>query len=363
LRSALSYAQSAGVLVVAASGNSGTSPLQYPAAVTGVLAVGAVGQAKTRAPYSNYGPGENGSGHSLDLVAPGGSSAEGPSSVIWQQTYAKCTLDLNSSPDYTTFLPATPCRGTSMAAAHVSGVAALVKSKFPNLNRVQLVSDLKLCAEPLGDENTKDQYGSGLVRADRALADVDSDNLPDCIDPDVHPTPIPPDNECLVPSESPTPMPTSTPTETPLPTATDTASPTATLVPTDTPVTTDTPLPSDTPPPTDSPVATDTPLPTDTPALTDTPVPTDTPTPTPVPTPSPTPRPQCGDVNCNHVVDAGDALGVLQWLTDSQSDWNVCIGLGYVNCDNELNVVDAAVILRHAATLPTNLPAGCSGIG
>jgi hypothetical protein len=236
-----------------------------------------------------------------------------------------------------------------MAAAHVSGVAALVKSKFPNLNRVQLISDLKLCAEPLGDESTKDQYGSGLVRADRTLADVDSDNLPDCIDPDVHPTPIPPNNECLVPSESPTPMPTATPTETPLPTPTDTAAPTETPVPTDAPVTTDTAAPTDTP------VATDTPLPTVTPAPTD--------TPTDSPTPSPTPRPQCGDVNCNHVVEAGDALGVLQWLTDSQSDWNVCIGLGYVNCDNELNVVDAAVILRYAATLPTNLPAGCSGIG
>jgi hypothetical protein len=32
-----------------------------------------------------------------------------------------------------------------------------------------------------------------------------------------------------------------------------------------------------------------------------------------------------------------------------------------VNCDGPLDVVDAAMILRHSAALPINLPAGCPG--
>jgi hypothetical protein len=78
-----------------------------------------------------------------------------------------------------------------------------------------------------------------------------------------------------------------------------------------------------------------------------------------VPTPPPTARPLCGDVDCSGAVNAADALGVLQWLT-----WALpvkCIGLGYVNCDGQLDVVDAAMILRHSAALPVNLPAGCPG--
>jgi len=320
LRDALTYAQDAGVIVIAAAGNAGDPTLQYPAAVNGVIAVGAVGQSKARASYSNYGQGETLPGlsaHTLDLVAPGGTSAEGATSVIWQQTYEKCTLNLNAPVDYTVFQQATPCRGTSVAAAHVSGVAALVKSKFPNLSRVQLTDVLGCSAENVGPSF---EFGAGLVRADRALVNTDNDDLPDCIEPIVvtpRPTPIPPDNQCLSASISPTPAPTETP------------------VLTETPVSTDTPLPSDTP----------------------------TATPTPAPTPSPTPKPKCGDVDCNHQVNAMDALGVLQWLTESASSWSGCIGLGYVNCDAQLDVIDASVILRHSATLPTNVPAGCSGIG
>jgi serine protease len=387
LRKALSDAQGAGVIVIAASGNAGSSTLQYPAAIAGVIAVGAVDVSKTKTSYSNFGigeffPGTNPTQHVLDLVAPGGTS--GTANGIWQQTYATCTHNWSTDVDFTTFQPATSCRGTSMAAAHVSGVAALIKSKFPNISRVQLTNVLKNCAEHLGTPEEANQYGAGLVRADRSLLDLDSDNVPDCIDTTVvtpHPTPIPPTNECLPPSLSPTPVVTPSPTPTltpppntgPTPTARDTGLPGAVGVEgsaTDTPVPTDTLVPTDTPLPTDTPVSTDTPIPTDTPLPTETALPTDTPTerptdtPTPVPTAPPTPRPVCGDVDCNGAVQAVDALGVLVWLTDSLPSvpLNDCIELGYVNCDTELNVVDAAVILRHSATLPTNLPAGCSGI-
>jgi hypothetical protein len=65
-------------------------------------------------------------------------------------------------------------------------------------------------------------------------------------------------------------------------------------------------------------------------------------------------------VDCSGAVNAADALGVLQWLTEALSDVP-CIGLGYVNCDGPLDVVDAAMILRYSAALPINQPSGCPG--
>jgi Subtilisin-like serine proteases len=383
VRVALADARNAGVVVVAAAGNGtngvGHGTLDYPAAVDSVISVGAVGFFENRAGYSNYGKGEG--LNQLDLVAPGGDpAAEGSSSVILQQTYSTCT----SASGFTQFSPATSCSGTSMAAAHVTGVAALMESKFPGLTATQVRDDLHCSAEDLGDPGYDQQYGYGLVRADRALTDVNHDGMPDCIfppPPTPHPTPLPPPNECAAQTLTP-PPPTFTPSPTPSAPATPTPSgPTNTARPTvtqpglsgaavsqgdsGTPPDTASATPTDTPTATPSPAptgaGTETPAGTTTVSGTPTPSPTPTPTATPVPTPPPTARHGlCGDVDCSGAVNAADALGVLQWLTAASSDIP-CIGLGYVNCDGPLDVVDAAMILRHSAALPINLPAGCPG--
>jgi serine protease len=377
LRDALAHAEASRVVVIAASGNAGSGTLQYPAAINGVVAVGAVGQFKEWASYSNYGNGETLPGkdpHTLDLVAPGGDANEGPGSVILQQTYSTCTNATN----YTLLPPVTACRGTSMAAAHVTGVAALIMSKFQDLTSLQVKSVLTRCAEDLGDHT---HLGAGLVRADNSLLDLDKDNIPDCIDSSVitatpsatpFPTPLPPNNECVPPTFSPSPSPsptipsTPTPINTgPSPTPRETSTPGVQGSPvTDTP----TPTPTDTAPLSDTPTAAPTDTPTATPTTTPTQTPAGPPTDSPTPrdtqlateTPTPTPRTKCGDVNCSGAVNAMDALGVLLWLTESSQ--TPCIGFGYVNCDGALDTVDAAVILRYSADLTLNLPAGCSGI-
>ncbi|MBN1677349.1 MAG: S8 family serine peptidase, partial [Candidatus Thermoplasmatota archaeon] len=64
LRESVSYASNRHVVMVAASGNSGSSYVSYPAAYPQVIAVGAVDTTGGRATFSNYGSG-------LDVMAPG----------------------------------------------------------------------------------------------------------------------------------------------------------------------------------------------------------------------------------------------------------------------------------------------------
>ncbi|MBM7632828.1 S8 family peptidase [Geomicrobium sediminis] len=135
LEQAVDEATDRGVLVVAASGNSGASSLSYPAAYDNAMAVGATTQSDARASFSQYGAG-------LDLVAPG---------VGVESTYpggGYRSLD-----------------GTSMATPHVAGVAALVLEQNPSWSPQQVRSHINDTATDLGDTN---QFGSGLVDAESA---------------------------------------------------------------------------------------------------------------------------------------------------------------------------------------------------
>ena len=65
IAAAVRYARRKGALIVAASGNISFDRVSYPAALPGVVSVGAVTEHGCLAEYSNTGRG-------LDLVAPGG---------------------------------------------------------------------------------------------------------------------------------------------------------------------------------------------------------------------------------------------------------------------------------------------------
>src|SRR6185436_3131323 len=64
-KSAISYATGKGVLVIVASGNSGSGKVGCPACDANAIAVGATDWKDVRASYSQY-------GSALDIVAPGG---------------------------------------------------------------------------------------------------------------------------------------------------------------------------------------------------------------------------------------------------------------------------------------------------
>lgn len=157
LENAVAYAYNKGVTVIAASGNDGSSSCDYPAAYDNyAIAVGATQYDQTRAPYSNY-------GSSLDIVAPGGNTdldqnADGYADGVCQQTFSDTPKDWA----YWFY------QGTSMAAPHVSGVAALLISTGvtgPDAVREALEST----AEDLGISGWDAEYGWGLIDAYAAL--------------------------------------------------------------------------------------------------------------------------------------------------------------------------------------------------
>ncbi len=185
-RDALQYAEDHDVLVVAAAGNGGFDGkgdpyLAYPAAVETVLSVGSVRQDRLRAPYSNYGLGENGS--HLDLVAPGGDldvdqNLDGMPDGVIQNTFAH----LCGAPFSLADFGYCALQGTSMAAPHVSGAAALLLSVHPELTAAEARRVLKCSALDLGLRGDDHGYGAGLLQVSGALRDSDGDGIVDCLD-------------------------------------------------------------------------------------------------------------------------------------------------------------------------------------
>ena len=152
-------AYNAGVTVVCAAGNAGTSAPQYPAAYPECISVSAVRYDKTLAYYSSY-------GSTIDICAPGGDvnvdqNGDGYVDGVLQNTFA--------APNYTTF-GYYFYQGTSMASPHVAGVAALLIAKSGGTLTPQQVRDaIQNTAEDLGTAGWDQLYGYGLVNADAAL--------------------------------------------------------------------------------------------------------------------------------------------------------------------------------------------------
>ncbi|HEX2274721.1 MAG TPA: S8 family serine peptidase [Acidimicrobiales bacterium] len=154
---AVRYAVDKGVTVVAPIGEDGGSDATFPAAYPGVVAVGAVRMDRSRAAYSNFGP-------RLDLVAPGGDlsgdrDGDGLEDGIVQQT----VLDQRDTFCFC-FI-----EGTSSAAAHVSGTAALVVAAGRAVRPADVRAALLDSAEDLGPPGRDDEFGAGLVSASRAV--------------------------------------------------------------------------------------------------------------------------------------------------------------------------------------------------
>ena len=140
LSRALKKAHDKGIVLVAAAGNAGPqSPPLYPAADENVIAVTAVDENDKLLPQANQGP-------HIALAAPGVNVLEPAPGG----TYG-----------YTT--------GTSVATAHVSGVAALIIERDPGIDVATLEEVLYSSARDLGPKGRDSQFGFGLVDPLHAL--------------------------------------------------------------------------------------------------------------------------------------------------------------------------------------------------
>ena len=115
----------------------------YPAAYEPVLAVAATDQSDQVAYFSNRGP-------QVDVAAPG---------VDIYSTWPWVTGYFTKS-------------GTSMAAPHVSGVAALIRSERPDLSVDQIAQIITSTAHDVADPGWDAVTGWGRIDAFAAVKDM-----------------------------------------------------------------------------------------------------------------------------------------------------------------------------------------------
>ncbi len=153
-----------GVIVIAAAGNESTASYSYPASYNGVVSVSAVESNKQLSYYSNY-------GDRIDVAAPGGDmrydrDGDGKGDGV----LSTWTNDAGTGRSHTYEV----MQGTSMAAPHMAGVVALMKSVYPAMTGADLDSLLSSgqITEDLaanGDAVRDNQFGYGLIDARKAV--------------------------------------------------------------------------------------------------------------------------------------------------------------------------------------------------
>ena len=152
-----------GIIVIAAAGNESTSNAFYPAAYNKVISVAAINRNLEQASYSNF-------GSTVDVAAPGGDfSVDSGIFSAWG--------DDNNGPAILTY---GSLQGTSMAAPHVAGVAALMKSVRPELTHNEFLAHLNAghLTQDLGATGRDDIFGQGLIDAHKAVLQVQGDLAP-----------------------------------------------------------------------------------------------------------------------------------------------------------------------------------------
>ena len=155
LEEAIKYAHSKGVTIIAAAGNEGRNAASYPARYPDVISVAATDAAGGKASYSNFGAG-------VDIAAPGGTGMDTPGS-IWQNTINPKFEEDPNEPEskFAGF------QGTSMAAPHVAGVAALIRSTGVDTPD-EILDILKQSTRKVSEDHLNN-FGAGHLDANAAV--------------------------------------------------------------------------------------------------------------------------------------------------------------------------------------------------
>ncbi len=148
IQAAVDDARARGCVLVGAVGNTGRRGVYFPAACDGVIAVAATTRSRTVATYSSFGP-------EVDLAAPGGDASAFILSTYTDPTYYWMA-------------------GTSMAAPHVAGVAALLLAREPAATAGEIEDVLTGTALDIGATGWDEYSGWGLIQVRAALDALDA---------------------------------------------------------------------------------------------------------------------------------------------------------------------------------------------
>ena len=139
LQEAIQYAQDAGILIVAAAGNDGSSNNYYPAQYEGVIGVSAIDKMEQRPQFSNY-------GDYVDIAAPG---------VGIQAAYEGDQIAYYD--------------GTSFATPYVTGVLASILSSDKSLGPSEAGEIIMQQLNEAGNAGKDPYYGNGILDISRIV--------------------------------------------------------------------------------------------------------------------------------------------------------------------------------------------------
>ncbi|PLS17819.1 alkaline serine protease [Bacillus sp. M6-12] len=147
MKAMIDQAYNQGILIVAAAGNEGHTAesdqtVQYPAKFSNVIGVSATDKYNQVIQNSSI-------GSEIEFAAPGNAIVSTTPVNIDNDGYGALT-------------------GTSMAAPHVTAMAALYMEKYPSLTNKQIRQKLQQNVLDLGEPSRDPLYGFGLIQADTA---------------------------------------------------------------------------------------------------------------------------------------------------------------------------------------------------
>lgn len=162
----ITAARDAGVIIVAAAGNSNSASPFYPASYNGVVSVSATAPDNTRAYYSNY-------GSRIDVAAPGGDLRFDTNGDGQNDGVISTSVDDSSGSRQESYALQ---QGTSMATPHVAAVAALMKAVHPTMTPAQFDNLLSAgdITDDIGDSGRDNDFGHGLINAYKAVQAADN---------------------------------------------------------------------------------------------------------------------------------------------------------------------------------------------
>jgi serine protease len=162
-QNAINGAVSRGTTVVVAAGNSNANASGFtPANCAGIINVASTSREGNRSFYSNF-------GSIVDVAAPGGETrraTDTPGTITTPENGILSTLNSGATTQSTENYK--PYQGTSMAAPHIAGLAALLKSAKSTLTPAEIEAAIKSNARPLPGTCTGG-YGAGIADATKSV--------------------------------------------------------------------------------------------------------------------------------------------------------------------------------------------------